>query len=751
MGRLVKTTVIKSDDSVSMRIFNVIVGVAAFCTMYLTLFSALPLNPAYYVALPVGGAVAALFLAFGKNKFVRWGLLVAAALFTVLSAAAGFNVFKSGLLEFFNAAVKSLNANRHYGFQSFVNSGSFGASVLFSLNVSVWFALFTAVAVKKQYVFICAEALLFVFLLCFGLYPHYYTAVMLVPVLLCLLAVHNGFSLRAALAWLACACVVCAVTVPCYFYKPSDAIERFGNSVSDAVDDIIYGKSLPNGKLSRAGGMSGSGETRLKLTLSAQTPTLYLKGFVGGEFNGSDWKETDKNVYVQNGYQGLIDYVNSAGMPVTQYSRYVKLGGVSSGFNVTVENVSADRRYVYAPYTVSAYNAGKTYYDMGLRGNLSSPRTYSYTVFAADVSGERVIQADWLTQNSNLTAEMREYVETEGQYRSFVYDVYLNLGEAEKQAAGEAIGEFSTTSVNTATQFIRSYFLDSFAYSDKCDPVGENFTDKFFGGKIVNANSAYFATAATLMFRSMGFASRYVEGYFVNCREGGATGESLSVNVTGESTHAWSEVYFDGIGWLPIEVTPTFFSERAPDVTVVPDDSDAGNSVPSDSGEQPELPPENSEAPDKPVDIPPENQTKTANSPLLTALKVLLPIVSVIAVCLFAVLALVLRRQLKRMKRVRALSGDGENFGRTAYDILVTDCRRFGGFEREVMEKYGISDNATEHLMRILERCVYGAYTPTENDRKFVLGYIEDMHEALMSGCGFFRKIYYRYILCLVI
>lgn len=751
MGRPVTTTVIKSDNGLGMRIFNVIIGVAAFCTLYLTLFSALPFNPAYYVALPVGGVAVAVFLAFTNNKFVRFGVLGAAALFTVLSVAAGFAVFKSGLLEFFNAAVKSLNANRHYGFRSFVNQSSFGASVLFSFNLSVWFALFTAVAVKKQYVFICAEALIFVFLLCFGLYPHYYTAVILVVVLLCLLAVHNGFTLRAALAWLACAFAVCAFTLPCYFYKPGGAIDRFGNSVSYAAEDMFYGKSLLNGRLSRADSMCESERTRLKLTVSAQTPTLYLKGFVGSEFNGLNWKSTDKNAYVENGYQGLIGYVSSAGLPVTQYSQYAKLGGVSNGFDVTVENISADRRYIYAPYTVSAYNAGKTYYDLGLRGNISSPRTYSYTVFASDESGERVTQADWLVDGGGRTSAMEDYLDVEGQYRSFVYDVYLTLGEAEKQAAGEVIGEFATTSINTATQFIRSYFLDSFTYSDGCDPLGKNFTDEFFGGKIVSANSAYFATAATILFRSMGFASRYVEGYFVSCQDGGSTGESLSVDVTGKDTHAWSEVYFDGIGWLPIEVTPTFFSERAPDVTVVPEDADAENTVPSDSSEQPERPPENSEAPDKPVDIPTEEQTKTADGALLTALKVLLPIVSVVAACLLIVLAFAVRRQIKRKKRRQALCGGGENFGRTVYHILVSDCKRFGGFEGGVTEKYGISKNATERLMRILERCIYGTYMPTENDREFVLGYIENVHRAVTSGCGFFRKIYYRYILCLVI
>lgn len=32
-----------------------------------------------------------------------------------------------------------------------------------------------------------------------------------------------------------------------------------------------------------------------------------------------------------------------------------------------------------------------------------------------------------------------------------------------------------------------------------------------------------------------------------------------TVSLTGQDAHAWVEVYFDGVGWLPVDVTPGYY------------------------------------------------------------------------------------------------------------------------------------------------------------------------------------------------
>ena len=58
---------------------------------------------------------------------------------------------------------------------------------------------------------------------------------------------------------------------------------------------------------------------------------------------------------------------------------------------------------------------------------------------------------------------------------------------------------------------------------------------------------SYFASAMTVMCRIAGLPARYVEGYAVRNTYGG------SAVITGEDAHAWTEVYFNGIGWVAFD------------------------------------------------------------------------------------------------------------------------------------------------------------------------------------------------------
>lgn len=58
---------------------------------------------------------------------------------------------------------------------------------------------------------------------------------------------------------------------------------------------------------------------------------------------------------------------------------------------------------------------------------------------------------------------------------------------------------------------------------------------------------SYFASAMTVMCRIAGLPARYVEGYSIDAGE--------NVTVTGEDAHAWTEVYFNGIGWVPFDAS----------------------------------------------------------------------------------------------------------------------------------------------------------------------------------------------------
>ena len=67
-----------------------------------------------------------------------------------------------------------------------------------------------------------------------------------------------------------------------------------------------------------------------------------------------------------------------------------------------------------------------------------------------------------------------------------------------------------------------------------------------------------YAAAAVMMFRYYGIPSRYVEGYLLTPETVKEAGTAETVTVSQKYAHAWPEIYLDGMGWIPVEVTPKY-------------------------------------------------------------------------------------------------------------------------------------------------------------------------------------------------
>jgi transglutaminase-like putative cysteine protease len=89
--------------------------------------------------------------------------------------------------------------------------------------------------------------------------------------------------------------------------------------------------------------------------------------------------------------------------------------------------------------------------------------------------------------------------------------------------------------------------------------------DFLFGDK--TGYCVHFAHAAAFLMRSVGIPTRIATGYVVeeSSRRGGST-----IILTGENSHAWPEVFLDGIGWVVVDVIP----ERSLDPPPQPPDPD---------------------------------------------------------------------------------------------------------------------------------------------------------------------------------
>jgi len=119
-------------------------------------------------------------------------------------------------------------------------------------------------------------------------------------------------------------------------------------------------------------------------------------------------------------------------------------------------------------------------------------------------------------------------------------------------------------------------------------PENQDFVTYFlYVGK--EGYCTYYASAMTVLCRMAGLPARYVEGFLA---EPAADGFAY---VTGKDAHAWTEVYFEGFGWVPFDATPSQDDQDDPP----PDEPDPPQPTPT-----PTPPPEDQDEDDNPTPTP---------------------------------------------------------------------------------------------------------------------------------------------------
>ncbi|MGC5171238.1 transglutaminaseTgpA domain-containing protein [Microbacterium sp. DT81.1] len=152
----------------------------------------------------------------------------------------------------------------------------------------------------------------------------------------------------------------------------------------------------------------------------------------------------------------------------------------------------------------------------------------------------------------------------------------------------------TTTDYDALVALQRWFRGGEFEYSLEA-PVEEGFDGSGLQAmeKFLQVRSGYcvhFAASFALMARILDMPSRVVVGYL----PGTSTGESIDgqtvYSVMSSQLHAWPEVYFEGIGWVPFEATPgrgvpTTFAPAS--VPLAPDGTDVDPNPTDDSSPAP--------------------------------------------------------------------------------------------------------------------------------------------------------------------
>ncbi len=368
--------------------------------------------------------------------------------------------------------------------------------------------------------------------------------------------------------------VICAVAFGASraLYSPLAAVDGLREAAVGAYTQLRYGSdTLPEGDLSQAASMnSEDGRSGLSLTYTGATATdLYLRGFVGAEFEDGSWSALSHSAY-EGDWRGMGAWLAQRGLvSATQRSGYddeAAAAGVASPAGkatLQVDAACANRRYVYAPYTLRSLSG--TSLRESLEGSLGAGLVPSGSYAEAIDVVDRV---DVLANTSWLASSQSSYTEAERVYAAFVEENYLQVDEAEAKALRELVftdGAWDNGEANDYETIsrVRSVLAALAGYTSSPEVPGEDDSFiRWFVGESHMGNSAYFASAAVLAFRSQGIPARYVEGYRAGAEAlAEAATNGVSLELKAGDAHAWAEVYLDGIGWTPVEVTPGFYSQ----------------------------------------------------------------------------------------------------------------------------------------------------------------------------------------------
>lgn len=327
-------------------------------------------------------------------------------------------------------------------------------------------------------------------------------------------------------------------------------MQSLSQSAKDSLHHWRYEKAeevLPEGNLSEPVTKTENTDTVLSVTADT-AQTLYLRGFVGDTYENATWTALDAETAAEE--KDLFYWLHQSRFyPQSQLASAARLMGNYQSGSVSVQNLAGCSLYRYEPCTVLPERAGltknriqpSTVETNGLRGE----RGYSYEV----VSDAQTLLPELLDFLQNDTSDgVRSYLQMESAYREVVYSYALDV-PAEFRAQLGAVLDQCCESYGPADSLTKEQAQTAaLAFLELCfdgsDTIALPLADTADG------TTYQYATVAALALRYYGIPARYVEGYAVK------TAEGEPVNVDASAAGAWVEVYQDGVGWLPLALTP---------------------------------------------------------------------------------------------------------------------------------------------------------------------------------------------------
>ena len=519
-------------------------------------------------------------------------------------------------------------------------------------------------------------------------------------------------------------------------------MQNLSQTAKDALHHWRYEKTeiLPEGNLSKPVPAADGTEAILSVT-SDKTDTLYLRGFVGDTYKNGTWSALDAETAAAE--KDLFYWLHENGF--YPQSQFALSAAESETETIRISNLSACSLYRYEPFSVLPTSAGTAKNRLAPSvvetSGWNGEREYSYTVIA-DASTILPQILDALQQNEADSA----YLQMESAYRDFVDSYALAVPQEFVDELGALLEEtrknlnFSGELSKEQAQLCALSFLETCFDGNTSLPLDST----------AKGTPYQYATVAALALRYYGIPARYAEGFTVR------TTENETASVTAENAGAWVEVYQDGVGWLPLALTPGLES-LAPEQTEsgikpVGSGDGEGNGPRITEGQEPE---QQDAEPDNSEDNTPDGGQRTG---LLA--KPAFWILLVVGILLLLVLFILIRHHIILKNRQKTFD-DPDNS--ESISSLFSDAAKLLsalGFDRNggsMLTLYGpISGqfgeetaNAFRTMVFLNEQALFSSKAPEDTEREAMQDFHKTVLNLLKTNTKWPKRLRLKWLNCL--
>ena len=494
---------------------------------------------------------------------------------------------------------------------------------------------------------------------------------------------------------------------------------------------------------------------------SRPSESIYLRGFVGKTYTGSQWKSCEDQL--------LEDFLRS--------NKRDSQDNISLLHNIPFDAVKKQNSSLYEMTLSPAFSASYSYLPWGVQipdnletgesNELKKPfsKSVSFSGIPLALSDAQILESPALSSRKAAIEKL---------YRSYVTKHYLEVPKNRLSALSEEIQKLpvfqsmleqpSVSQIQDAAREIQTFLWEHASYSLNLEPLpfGNEFVEDFLFRQH-QGFCIHFATAGTLLFRMYGIPARYVNGYVIHPQDLQATDSgSYTCQITDASAHAWTEIYVGKGGWIPVEVTPAASDTAASIPQNQEEDSQNQVQPPKPVEKKPEVSPETPEKnPEKgDATLSQKEESKGQKTPsivtaLLSMLRLLL-LLFVAVTLLFA--ALLLWRTLCFRKHLGYFAVSSYDCFQTVFRSLLKLWERLYSFSSKGLSDQELFRIFTEKLpekeqkiflefYQMAKGFTFGQAKPEKKQLRDLRTVYGIYRKKLLKNSSPFRRFYICYIL----